>query len=185
MRDDLYKTVTVSAPWIKVLRCLDRRSPDSEIRQYIHAAVHADTWSKESVGGQTLGELLAETHADLISDGRERIKSKLLIYGEAAVSAAARGACEIALGILAEDGLTSDFRERVLRAAGNEQARSGIEHIAARVTLAHGTDEARQVRGRLLTVASGCDFSKAPQKPVARPRKSDAEMLDAALSLSL
>lgn len=185
MRDDLSKTEPVSAPWRKVLRCLDRHSPDFEIRQCIHAAVHTDEWSKESVGGQTLGESLAEKHADLISDGRERIKSKLLIFEEAAVSAAARGACEIALGILAEDGLTANFRGRVLRAAGEEQARSGIEHIAARVTLAHGMDEARQVRRRLLTVAIGCDFSKAPQKPVARPRKSDAEMLDAALSLSL
>lgn len=185
MRDDLYKTVPVSAPWRKVLRCLDRYSPDFEIRQYIHAAVHADEWSKESVGGQTLGQLLAEKHADLISDGHDRIKSKLLIFGEAAVSAAARGACEMALGILAVDGLTADFEERVLRAAGDEQARSGIEHIAACVRLVRGVDEARQVRGRLLTVARGCDFSEAPRKRVAYPRKSDAEILGVELALKL
>ena len=52
MRDDLHKTVPVSAPWRKVLHRLGQYRTDAEIAHCLVAAVHADNGLEEVVEGR-------------------------------------------------------------------------------------------------------------------------------------
>lgn len=147
------------------------------------AAVNADNGLDEVVGGRCLREILAEGSPGLFDDGCEQMRLQLLQFQDGTVSVQARVICEIGLGILHDSGLTADFPEHVMHAAGYERACAGIELIAARVAQVHGLNEGQQTRRRLAAIATNCDFAEDAQMPVRRPRKSDADLLASELPL--
>lgn len=186
MRDDLHKTVPLSRPWGRVLRRLskDRWSPE-ELAPLIVATVQGDLAIDDDTGLRALDSVLSENCADLFDDGKEKMQLALHRIQDSPLSVAARTTCEIALGVLATDGMTESFRSHVTKAVGEQHARDQFEHIVSRVTATHDMAEGRQVRRVLEQAFAFCDFSTKIGRLPQRASKSVDELLATELSLGL
>jgi hypothetical protein len=184
MRDDLHKTVPLSRPWSRVLRRLAKeRLSAAELAPLIVGTVQQDAALGTDAGELALASAIQGGCADLFDSGDERMRMTLLQIQDGQISATARATCEMALVVLATNGMTARFREQVLQAAGVEYARAQIEHIAARVAAVYGFGEASQVRHVLSDALKLCDFTRPVSLSVSRKQKSVGEMLSTELLL--
>jgi hypothetical protein len=184
MRDDLHKTVPLSRPWGRVLHRLSaERWSAAELAPLIAATVQRELAVSEDAGGPALIDAIHECGTTLFDDGQEKMRMTLLRIQDGPLSAVARTTCEVALGVLATNGMSHGFPEQVIQSAGMEYARDQVEHMAARVAATHGIDEARQVSRKLSAALKLCDFTVPASTPSPRRRKSVVEMLATELPL--
>jgi hypothetical protein len=158
----------------------------TELAPLIVATVQKDLLIDRQIGGSRLAAVLSEGSIDLFDAGDEKMRLNLLKIQRETLLPVERSACEIAIGVLSLRGMTPDFQKQVQRAVCEVHARDQVEHIAARVAQTHDFNEARQVRGVLLSSLNQSDFS-APfsESAFRRPQKGMESMLSTDLQLAI
>jgi hypothetical protein len=185
MRDDLHKTVPLSSPWRKVLRCLGKeKGSDADIARHIAAAAVAESGLEDKINGHCLLDILDRAHPDLFGDGESQMRDSLLQFLDCSPPAAARSICEIALGILSQNGLTPGYKNQVIQEACFEQSKDQIELITAKVRKRDGMIPALEVHQRLTQALSDCAFVELKVGSIRHPPKSTSGILDTELALN-
>lgn len=186
MRDDLHKTVPLANPWQRVLRRVskDKWTAD-ELAPLITGTVQLEFAQQDDEVSRALEAVLENDHRDLFHDGEESMRLSLLRLQDGAMSSLTRDVCELALGVLATEGMSEKFKNQVRQVAGSAYARNQIEHISSRIALVHGHKEAQGVRTVLSAALSLCDFSSPVdlRKAAKRKSKSLEELLSSELQL--
>jgi hypothetical protein len=184
MRDDLHKTVPLSRRWGRVLhRLSEERWSAAELAPLIVVTVQRELAVSKEAGGRALIDVIHECGTNLFDDGQEKMRIALLRIQDGPLSGVARTTCEVALGVLATNGMSHGFPEQVIQSAGMEYARDQVEHMAARVAATHGVEEARQVSRKLSAALKLCDFTVPASSSSPPGRKSVDEMLATELPL--
>jgi len=184
MRDDLHKTVPLSRPWGRVLRRLSQdRWSSAELAPLIVATVQKDLVLDDKVSGHALDDTLNDGGIDLFDNGEEKMRLAILRILDCPLSVTARMTCEIALGVVTVHGMSVNFRCQVTQAVGEQRARDQFEHMASRVALTWGLEEARQVQVVLARALELCDFTTEVGHPAQRVKKSVGELLSTELQL--
>ncbi|WP_287366369.1 hypothetical protein [Thauera sp.] len=186
MRDDLHKTVPLSTSWRKVLRCLSRERWSAEqLAPLIVGTVQGELARQEDAGARVVVRAINGGRVDLFDDGAEAVRLRLLQIQDGFLTPHVRATCEMALGVLATDGMSQNFEKQVMRAVGVEYAKAQVELIVSSVMMTHGPKEAGQVQ-RVLSVALGqCDFSRHVDVKRLSKKKSTDEMLSTELSINV
>jgi hypothetical protein len=161
------------------------RWPPEELAQLIVATVQDDLATGNDVGLQALDDALNGGCADLFDDGEEKMQLALCRIQDGPLSVAARTTCEIALGVLATQGMSDSFRNQVTKAVREQHARDQFEHMVSRITSTHGVAEASQVRSVLDRAFALCDFTSTVGRSPKRVNKSVDELLSTELQLGL
>jgi len=181
VRDDLHRTVSLTPPWRRVLRCFSRdRGSAQEISVLIANAVWQESSRHDTVNGLRISDVLDVSTYDFW--GGDKMYRSLLKMQEGPISVQGRAVCEVAMGMLAEQQPTPFFRNQVLHAAGAEYAKDRIEHIASSVAKAVNYQTGTEVRRALTQAAKLCDFS-AEAKPTRRRKLSTDQLLSSSLEL--
>ncbi|MDB5823893.1 MAG: hypothetical protein JWR21_2597 [Herminiimonas sp.] len=186
MRDDLHKTVPLSRIWSRVLRHVSQsRLGPLELGQDIVWAVRREALSPFDEGVAALCRAMRETRSDLFDDGEERLRLALVEILNQSISANARAACEMAVGILLEQGVSPAFEKEVIQTIGRQYALDRIEHMAAKVSQHADYRQARSVKRALLRALAKCDFTEPPQLGGRRLVKTDESLFATDLCLVL
>lgn len=186
MRDDLHKTVPLSTSWRKVLRCLSgERWSAEQLAPLIVGTVQEELARQQDEGTRAVKRAINGRCVDLFDDGAEAVRLSLMEIQDGVLAPHVRATCEMALGILATEGMSQNFEKQVMQAVGAEYAKAQLELIASRVMSTHGPKEAMNVQ-RVLSLALGqCDFSMHVDVKRLRKKKSTDEMLSTELSINL
>ena len=185
MRDDLHKSVSLQHSWSAVLRkaSRDKYTPDM-LAPVIVNAVQQDLGSLKNSSWRALEVLISQPNADLFDDGVAVMRQKLRLMQDGELPVSTRLGCEVALGVLADKGLSSSFYKDVLNAVRAAYASDQLELIVTKVFNAHGCEEAAKVDKQFSISLTCCNFCEPALKN--RPgKKTVDQVLSTELELTL
>ncbi|MGB9992354.1 hypothetical protein [Pseudoduganella rhizocola] len=184
MRDDLHKSVSLRRSWSAVLRKLSRDKYTPEmLAPFIINAVHQEISGPNGSDWRALEALIAQPDIDLFEDGVTSMRRRLRRMQEGELTVGARLACEIALGVLSDKGLSASFFRDVRQAVCSAYASDQLELIVAQVFSARGAEEAEEVGKQFSKSLECCDFCNT-SSPRAHKKTVD-QLLSTELELSL